>query len=175
MGTSSDLPPYPAGQPSPPSVDARVSVVPDELNQAWLEFDLMLRYVLSEGLELDDQTRKTVIAVQQLLMASKKISVYPSDSSVGVPPEPSFPLSPPGPVVAPDEPAFGEQLLAAHAALAKLIAPATPLSLAATEPGRRFGYLSNPPLIRWMIFIALFSVIGFLLTSIVLSSSKVVP
>ena len=149
-----------------------MSVVPDELNQALLEFDLMLRYALSEGLELDDQTRAAVIRVQQLLLTAKKIAVTSQEPSVAVAPEPTFPVSPEAPVVAPDEPAFAESLLTAHAALAKLISPATPLSLASTEPGRRFGYLSNPPLIRWMILIALFSVIGFLITSIVLGSSK---
>jgi hypothetical protein len=171
MGASSDFRSNPPGA-SVPSLEARVSVVPDELNQALLEFDLMLRYVLSEGLELDDQTQKTVIGVQQLLLTSQKVSVPATEPSVAVPPEPSFPLSPPGPVVAPPEPVFAELLMSAHAALAKLIAPATPLSLAATEPGPRFGYLANPPLIRWMILIALFSVIGFLITSIVLSNSS---
>lgn len=171
MATSSD-PPSSADTSSSRAVEARVSVVPDQLNQALLEFDLMLRYVLSNGLELDDQTRKAVIGVQQLLLASKKITVTSSEPTVAVPPEPSFPLSPEAPVVAPAEPEFAELLMTAHAALVKLISPATPLSLAATEPGRRFGYLSNPPLIRWMILIALFSVIGFLITSIVLGSSK---
>lgn len=172
MSASSDFPSNLAGAASVRSSDTRVSVVPDELNQALLEFDLMLRYVLSEGLALDDQTQKAVIGVQQLLLASEKVSVSVSQPSVVVPPEPSFPVSPTGPTVAPPEPAFAELLMTAHAALAKLIAPATPLSLSATEPGRRFGYLSNPPLIRWMIFIALFSVVGFLITSIVLNNSK---
>lgn len=167
MDMSSDTRINSAGASSPRAVDARVSVVPDELNQALLEFDLMLRYVLSQGLELDDQTRKAVIGVQQTLLASKEVTVTPSERVVAVPPEPTFPRSPEAPVVAPPEPEFAELLLTAHNALAKLISPATPLSLAATEPGRRFGYLSNPPLVRWMILIALFSVIGFLITNIV--------
>jgi hypothetical protein len=172
MGASSDFPSNVPGSPPANSVSANVSVVPAELDQALLEFDLMLRYVLSEGIALDDETQEAIIGVQQMLQQAPRVSVAASVPSVVVPPEPSFPPSPQGQVVAPPEPSFARLLMTAHAALAKMIAPATPLSLAATEPGPVFGYLSNPPLIRWMIFIALFSVIGFLLTSIVLGNSQ---
>ncbi len=58
-------------------------------------------------------------------------------------------------------------LMAAHAALSKIVAPATPRSLEATEPAPgRLGFLRRPPLIMWMIIIALASAIGFVATSI---------
>lgn len=58
--------------------------------------------------------------------------------------------------------------MTAHTALARLISPATPLSLAATEPSQRFGYLGNPPLLRIMIIIAMISALGLLVTSILM-------
>ncbi len=149
-----------------------VSVLPDELNQALLEFNLMLRYVLSEGLEFDEATRKAIVAVQQMLMGSKIVSTSapPSAPSVNQPAEPSFPAPPRPPFVAPPEPEFTDALMTAHAALAKIIAPATPLSLAATEPTRHLGYVGNPPLVFWMIVIAAVSAVGFVATSALLAT-----
>ena len=64
----------------------------------------------------------------------------------------------------PSPPSF-ENLMAAYSALAKVVAPATPASLEATEPAPGlFGFLRRPPLIRWMIIAALASAIGFIVT-----------
>lgn len=60
-----------------------------------------------------------------------------------------------------------DTLMAAHTALAKLVAPATPASLEATEPAPGlFGFLRRPPLIRWLIISALVSAIGFISTAV---------
>lgn len=65
-------------------------------------------------------------------------------------------------------------LMAAHAALAKVVAPATPLSLEATRPAPGpMGSLRRPPLIMWMIIIALVAAIGFVVTNIFSSSSTI--
>jgi len=56
-------------------------------------------------------------------------------------------------------------LLAAHTALAKIVAPATPLSLEATEPlPGSLGYLRRPLLIMWMIIVAAVAILGFVIT-----------
>jgi len=121
---------------------------PREVRQALDEFELMLRYALAEGLDLDEATRDTVAAVQQTLIAIRNL---PEGAAL---PEPGMLI-------------FVGQLMAAHSALSRIIAPATPLSLAATEPTARLGYLGNPPLIMWMTFIAILSAIGFVVTSVV--------
>jgi hypothetical protein len=61
-------------------------------------------------------------------------------------------------------------LLAGHAALSKSIAPATPLSLEATAPAPGpLGSLRRPPLIMWMIIIAIVAAAGFVVTNILLT------
>ncbi|MGA2903954.1 MAG: hypothetical protein ABSD98_08990 [Candidatus Korobacteraceae bacterium] len=127
------------------SADVQNPADPDQPDQALEEFKVMLRYVLSEGLEMDDQTLKDVVPVQELLRASG-----------------DKPLA--------EVPGMIDHVMAAHSALSRIIAPATPLSLAATEPGPILGYLGNPPLIMWMILIALVSAVGFLVTGGVLST-----
>ncbi len=64
-------------------------------------------------------------------------------------------------------------LLVAHLALSKLIAPATPRSLEATEPARGvlMGSLRRPPLIMWMIIIAIAAAAGFVVTEIFLGQA----
>lgn len=109
-----------------------------EFEKARDEFNLMLRYVLSEGLPIDDKTRSLIAAVQQ--------GVAPA--LLGAAPQGPF-----------------DTLLQAHAALSKIIAPATPLSLEATEPGPGwFASLKRPPLVRAMIIIAIISAVGFVVT-----------
>src|SRR5262249_36900263 len=59
-----------------------------------------------------------------------------------------------------------EAIIAAHGVLAKIVAPATPCSLEATEPVRGpLGFLRNPPLIKWMIATALVSAFLFILAT----------
>ncbi len=58
-------------------------------------------------------------------------------------------------------------LMAAHSALTRIVAPATPLSLEATEPaGGQFGRLLRPALVFWMMVIAIVAGIGFAWTEI---------
>lgn len=58
-------------------------------------------------------------------------------------------------------------LMAAHSALTRIVAPATPLSLEATEPaGGRFGRLLRPALVFWMMVIAIVAGVGFAWTEI---------
>lgn len=65
-------------------------------------------------------------------------------------------------------------LMAAHAALSKVVSPATPLSLEATRPAPGpMGSLRRPPLIMWMIIIALVAAIGFVVTNIFSGSPTV--
>jgi len=126
---------------------------PREVRQALDEFELMLHYALAEGLDLDETTRDTVATVQQTLIAIRNLAEGAA-------------LPEPGMLI------FVGQLMAAHSALARIIAPATPLSLAATEPTERLGYLGNPPLIMWMIFIAMVSAVGFVVTSVVFGTTN---
>lgn len=134
-----------AGAPSP------VQSTPNsiEFDQAVTEFDVMLRYALSEGLPIDDKTRLAVSAVQQKLALT-----------------PSLPNLPPTPDL------FGD-LLAAHVALSQVIAPATPLSLKATEPASEWlGSLRRPPLVLGMIIVSVVAAIGFIISRIWLHESE---
>jgi hypothetical protein len=136
-----------------PVVQFKDSVERDDLDQTLREFNLMLRYVLAEGLQFDETTRHLVASVQGSLIDSKGTlktggSNEPGTIDIGV-------------------------LMSAHAALSKIIAPATPLSLQETEsaPGL-YGSLSRPPLIKWMIFLALISAVGFVVSGIVFGASN---
>ena len=116
------------------------------LSQILSEFNLMLRYALSEGLELDDKARSIVATVQRSLIT------IASTPPTAPPPSLDF-----------------EQLMAAHGALAKVIAPATPLSLRATEPEPGLlGSLRRPPLIMWMMIVGAISTVGFVASGILI-------
>jgi hypothetical protein len=118
-----------------------------DLKQALHEFHIMLRYALAEGLEIDEQTRMAVGAVEQL--------------------QPDTPL--PATVL----PVTFNQVMTAHGALAKIVAPATPLSLEATEPAPGWlGSVKNPPLILVMMILGLAAAVGFLLTTIFLAPAS---
>jgi hypothetical protein len=66
----------------------------------------------------------------------------------------------------PEKASFAD-LMTAHGALVKIVAPATPLSLEATEPAEgRLGTLRRPALVLWMIVIAIVAGIGFTWTEI---------
>ena len=94
----------------------------------------MLTYALEEGLELDP-TVATLVGGG---------NVTPGPTSLV-----SQPLS---------------SLVALHSALTKVVAPATPSSLAATEPDlRAFGFLRRPPVIGWMVLAAVMCALGFVL------------
>jgi hypothetical protein len=147
------------------SVGTTVSVVQRELHQAFFEFDLMLRYVLSTG-GLDADASKAVIGVQKLVLA--QAGRFPPDAEQGLPFSANVAGLPPNLASALPDSELAESLMTAHTALARLISPATPLSLAATEPSQRFGYLGNPPLLRIMIIIAMISALGLLVTSILM-------
>lgn len=135
MATTLDVP---VQQPEVPERHPATSLQkPDpamqsSLDRARSEFNMMLRYVLSEGLVIDDKTRSLIAQLQQ----------------------------------EPEAPHF-DTLMEAHGALSKIIAPATPLSLEATEPAPGwFGSLKRPPLVRAMIVIAVIAALGFVYTSL---------
>jgi xanthosine utilization system XapX-like protein len=120
-----------------------------EFDQAVTEFDVMFRYAMSEGLPIDDNTRLTVATLQQKLAS--------------IPPPPPLQLTPD---------LFGE-LLTAHIALSKVIAPATPLSLKATEPAPGWlGSLRRPPLVLGMVIVSGVAAIGFVISRIWLPESE---
>jgi hypothetical protein len=57
------------------------------------------------------------------------------------------------------------ELMTVHNALAKVVAPATAVSIAATEPAPGvFGFLLRPPLIGMMVSAAFVCAVGFILT-----------
>jgi len=124
----------------------------NDVEQAFREFRVMLRYALAEGLALDENTRQAVAAVEQL--APK----FPASAGAAA-------------AAAPDdarEQADVFLIMTAHGSLAKVVAPATPRSLEATEPGPGLlGSFRRPPLILAMILIALFAAIGFVITSVI--------
>jgi hypothetical protein len=59
------------------------------------------------------------------------------------------------------------QLIAAHMALARIVAPATPRSLKATEPEKGLLKSIRPTLILVMIWVAILSTVGFVVTSVI--------
>jgi hypothetical protein len=110
------------------------------IQQIVLQVRLMCRYALAEGLLIDDNAQKILAAVNPFLTAPD--GKLPSTDSIDAGP-----------------------LLQAHAILAHIIVPATPISLDATEPTSGWlGSLRRPPLIQWMIVIAVLSAAGFVLT-----------
>lgn len=114
---------------SPPVLPNK-SLTDSAFAQVLQDYRLMLRYTLSEGLDLDDKTQELI----------EKVPVEPQIANFG-------------------------DLLAAHVALSKVVAPATPLSLEATEPvPGPLGSLRHPPLIIWMIGIAGLAILGFVIT-----------
>src|SRR5271166_4118075 len=107
-----------------------------ECEQALKEIRIMLRYALAKGLALDADTSSSIATVE---------SCQPSVT----------------------EPATVDlsKVLLAHSALVKLVAPATPRSLEATETALGFlASLSRPRLIPVMIIVALIAAIGFIAT-----------
>jgi hypothetical protein len=73
---------------------------------------------------------------------------------------------------APEKASFAD-LMTAHGALAKLVAPATPLSLEATEPTvGPMGSLRRPTLVFWMIVVAIVAGIGFTWTEIYIQQAQ---
>ncbi len=132
-----DVPMNSVPLPNPPDFrdETQSSNESSEKKQAMREIQVMLRYALAEGLELDDKTREAVTAVEQA------------------------------------QPNMSEnlnQIIVAHTGLAKIVAPATPRSLEVTEvkEDEWLGSLRHPPLIMYMIIIALIAAIGFMLTSV---------
>ena len=94
---------------------------------------LMYRYALEES-RLDDGARAALADVKWILAVPDEASPDPGTIATAI----DF-----------------DKLMAAHAALARVIAPATPSSLEATEPMRGwFGSLRKPPLIKWMVLLA---------------------
>ncbi len=131
-----DVPMNSVPLPNPPDFrdETQSSNESSEKKQAMREIQVMLRYALAEGLELDDKTREAVTAVEQA------------------------------------QPNMSEnlnQIIVAHTGLAKIVAPATPRSLEVTEvkEDEWLGSLRHPPLIMYMIIIALIAAIGFMWTS----------
>jgi hypothetical protein len=123
----------------------------NECDQALNEIRIMLSYALAAGKELDPETRSGLGLLERC----------------------------PGAPASADSSADFSRILGIHAALAKIVAPATPRSLKATEPVKitlwrpfkrlepffnSMGSLLNPPLIPILIFIALIAMIGFIWT-----------
>jgi len=133
-------------------VQAQSSTEASDMSQALREFHVMLRYALAEGSEIDEKTREVVAAVAQ---------AQPKAFAAGASAAPVE--DPKAGCVTPDL----NQLMAAHAALAKVVAPATPRSVEATEPVPGWlGSLRRPPLVLAMIVIALIAALGFIVTSV---------
>lgn len=118
-----------------------------EYDQALEEFRVMLRYALGEGLDLDEKTCQAVTGVQQALLSAFGVTEPEHSTGSGI--------------------IDFATLMTGHGALAKAIAPATPLSLTATEPAPgRFGSLRRPPLIMTMIIVAILAAVGFAITGV---------
>jgi hypothetical protein len=99
------------------------------------EVNLMLKYALEEGLEIDSTITSHL---------SK------GDLATDVSSAATQPLS---------------SLIALHSALAKVVAPATPCSLNATEPAPGwFGFARHPPLIGAMVIAAVLCALGFVVS-----------
>ena len=125
-----------------------------DFEQTLSEVNLMLRYALSEGLDIDNNTRQGIAALQQNMVS----------------------VSMPQPAGGPDIGSVFDQLISAHVALSKIIAPATPLSLQATEPaGAWLGSLRRPPLIATMIIVGAIAAIGFVVTNVLFGGESKSP
>jgi hypothetical protein len=106
------------------------------IQQALEQVRLMYGYALAEG-KLDDGARTALIDVKAALTTPDNSALNASAIDF-------------------------DKLLLAHAALVRIIAPATPSSLDATEPlAGWFGSLRRPPLIGSMILIAIASLFCF--------------
>lgn len=140
----------PNPSPTPPELkDSRVEANTElsDIDQALREFHVMVRYALGEGLPIDGEARTLVAAVE----LAQDAAFQPAPSGKTVPAD------------------LVNQLMAAHSALVKIVAPATPKSLEATEPAPGWtGSLRRPILVGLMILIGLAAALGFIATSVVI-------
>jgi hypothetical protein len=145
-----------------------------DIEQATYELRMMFRYASAAGLDIDQNTGLLIAAVmggeqnlsdketealshllRQLRLSDALRSEFPNLESFSSATN-RFSL-----------------VIAAHNGLAKLIAPATPISLQATEPAPGWlGSLRRPPLILAMIIIAVIAIIGFVVTSIISTEDR---
>ena len=116
----------------------------DTIEKTFREYEVMLRFALAEGRDMDAATQERIAFPEALQPSSAQFKFA--------------------------------RLLAAHAALTKIVAPATPRSLEATEPqAGLWGSLSRPPLVKLMIIIAVIALVGFVTTSVFLPKVAVNP
>ena len=120
---------------------------------------VMLRYAKTEGKTLDEATNDLIASVESLLHSQGDSLAGDSriSSKTGESPTAEQRISSAEPAT------LLPSLLKLHVMLASIAAPATPVSLRATESERSFfGSLGNPPLMLWMTGLSLFFLLGYL-------------
>ena len=131
------------------TLNEQEQVESQEIEHALHELKIMFRYVVDDGLEMDSATRELV--ADALGNRSPHQSVAAADRLV------SREL----------------QIINAHNSLAKIVAPATPISLEATKVAPGFiASITRPRLILVMIIAAAISAPGFLIAEIMSNSHQ---
>jgi len=147
---------------------------------------IMLRFARRSGASLAPELQREIAQLDRLLIGLKEdpISNIPGNillsgatsTGVGKAPEiterdvalvaPATEIQPP--------PSTSELILKVHEALAKLIAPATPLSLQLSEPppGRSTIFGGMPKIVKWAAVIATISAFGFVVSAGVIAKMK---
>ena len=146
---------------------------------------IMLRFARQSGASLAPELQREIAQLDGLLigLTENPISNIPGNvlssgaTSTGAAKEPAIS----GENVASDSSATASQplsvselILKVHEALAKLIAPATPLSLQLSEPppGRRTIFGGMPKIVKWAAVIATISAFGFVVSAGVIAKMK---
>lgn len=153
---------------------------------------LMLRFILKEALPIPPEVRRDIAEFDIWLVAHKQAPMSSVSKSfvAGIeedeikPPPPAAAPAPVLPAAAPPAaadsgapavaptPTPSERLLKIHEALSRIIAPATPLSLAVSEPapGRRRMLGGTPLIVQLAAICALVSAGGFIFSTAVLAA-----
>jgi len=139
---------------------------------------LMLRFARESGADLSPELKRDIAQLDAMLQRLDLPSVaeLPSKVTAGDfetlkraegPTAAAVPGAPVRPVEG-AEPVLGTELaLKVHGALSKLVAPATALTLRATEPlpGKHGVFARMPKIVKWSAVTALVSAIGFVISA----------
>jgi hypothetical protein len=126
----------------------------------------MLRFARESGVDLPPELTQDIAALDELLqkLGLPPVSELPTDLLRTFPPPPSTGDAPK---------LSGTQLvLKVHGALSRIVAPATALTLHATEPapGKNGVFARMPKIVKWAAGAAIASALGFVLSAALIAA-----
>jgi hypothetical protein len=117
---------------------------------------LMLRYALDESCQVPITLATDIVKIDAFLIAAGDAPLSEIPSDLVKVEKPPFPVAP----APPQDETLNEIILRAHNELSNLVAPATALSLRATDP--ELFWFGMPRIVQWAIYGALVFMVWFL-------------